>query len=171
MNPALIESAITKRTVAIMVVHLYGKCAAMDQIMPLAQKHRLVMIEDCAQAHGASLKGKKAGTFGDFGAFSFYPTKNLGALGDGGCLTTDSEVLQRKIAYLRNYGSDRKYYNEVIGVNSRLDELQAAFLRVKLRSLDKINEHKRSLAALYQQGLKSDFIKPVVHPDYYDVFH
>lgn len=171
MNPALIESAITKRTVAIMVVHLYGKCAAMDQITPLARKHKLVLIEDCAQAHGASVKGKKAGTFGDFGAFSFYPTKNLGALGDGGCLTTDSDALRTKIAYLRNYGSDRKYYNEVIGVNSRLDELQAAFLRVKLRSLDKINEHKRSLAALYQHGLKSDFIKPVVHPDYYDVYH
>jgi dTDP-4-amino-4,6-dideoxygalactose transaminase len=148
MNPKLIEPAITKKTVAIMVVHLYG-----------------------AQAHGASLNGKKAGTFGDFGAFSFYPTKNLGALGDGGCLTTDDEALRTKIAYLRNYGSDRKYYNEVIGVNSRLDELQAAFLRVKLRSLDKINEHKRSLAALYHQGLKSDFIKPVVHPDYYDVYH
>jgi dTDP-4-amino-4,6-dideoxygalactose transaminase len=171
MDPALIEPAITKRTVGIMVVHLYGKCAAMDRILPMAKKHNLVVIEDCAQAHGASLKGKRAGTFGDFGAFSFYPTKNLGALGDGGCLTTDDDGLRSKIAYLRNYGSDRKYYNEVIGVNSRLDELQAAFLRVKLRALDKINEHKRSLAVLYHRGLKNDFVKPVVHSDYYDVYH
>jgi dTDP-4-amino-4,6-dideoxygalactose transaminase len=171
MDPALIEPAITGRTVGIMVVHLYGKCAAMDRIVPTAKKHNLVLIEDCAQAHGASLKGKKAGTFGDFGAFSFYPTKNLGALGDGGCLTTDSDELRSKIARLRNYGSDRKYFNEVIGVNSRLDELQAAFLRVKLRALDRINEHKRSLASLYHQGLKNDFIKPVLHPDYQDVYH
>ena len=171
IDPSRLEEAITNKTVGIMVVHLYGKCAAMDTITKLAKSRNLRLIEDCAQAHGASLKGQRAGTFGDFGAFSFYPTKNLGALGDGGCLTTDNDALRTRISYLRNYGSDRKYYNEVIGVNSRLDELQAAFLNVKLKALDRINEHKRSLAAIYHVQLKQDFIKPVVHSDYYDVYH
>jgi dTDP-4-amino-4,6-dideoxygalactose transaminase len=171
IDPTRIEEAITNRTVAIMVVHLYGKCAAMDSILKIAISRDLKLIEDCAQAHGASFKGQRAGTFGDFGAFSFYPTKNLGALGDGGCLTTDDETLRRRISYLRNYGSDRKYYNEVIGVNSRLDELQAAFLSIKLKGLDRINEHKRGLAAIYHEGLKLDFIRPSVHPDYCDVYH
>lgn len=171
IDPEKIEEALTSKTVAIMVVHLYGKCCAMDQIGSLARKHDLKVIEDCAQAHGAKLKGQKAGTFGDYGAFSFYPTKNLGALGDSGCITTASEDLKRKINLLRNYGSEKKYYNEVIGVNSRLDELQAAFLRIKLRSLDQINEHKRKLAAIYMRELKEDFIKPAVAPDYYDVYH
>lgn len=171
IDPEKIEEAITTDTVAIMVVHLYGKCCAMDEINPLAKKYNLKIIEDCAQAHGAKLKDKKAGTFGDYGAFSFYPTKNLGALGDGGCLTTYSHDLEKKINFLRNYGSDRKYYNEVIGVNSRLDEIQAAFLRVKLKSLDKINEHKRKLAQIYTRELKQDFIKPAVGKDYYDVYH
>lgn len=171
IDPQKIEEAITANTVAIIVVHLYGKCCAMDEITSLATKHDLKIIEDCAQAHGASFKAKKTGTFGDFGAFSFYPTKNLGALGDAGCLTTDSQELKTKIQRLRNYGSDRKYYNEVIGVNSRLDELQASFLRIKLKSLDKINEHKRRLAEIYTRELKDDFIKPIVRADYYDVYH
>lgn len=171
IDPTRIEEAITNRTVAIMVVHLYGKCAAMKSIVKIAKSRDLKLIEDCAQAHGASFKGQRAGTFGDFGAFSFYPTKNLGALGDGGCLTTDDDSLRKRISYLRNYGSDRKYYNEVIGVNSRLDELQAAFLSIKLKGLDRINEHKRVLAAIYHEGLKSDFIKPSVHTDYCDVYH
>jgi len=171
IDPTKIETAITKNTVAIMVVHLYGKCCAMDQIMTLAARHKLVVIEDCAQAHGAMYKNKKAGTFGDFGAFSFYPTKNLGALGDGGCLNTDSNQLNIVARKLRNYGSERKYYNDLIGTNSRLDELQAAFLSVKLKYLDKITTHKRRLAALYHKNLKQDFQKPQVHPDYFDVFH
>lgn len=166
-----IEEAITKRTVAIIIVHLYGKCCSMDEITNLATKLDLKLIEDCAQAHGAMFKGKKAGTFGDYGAFSFYPTKNLGALGDGGCLTTGQEELNRRVGLLRNYGSEKKYYNKLIGVNSRLDELQAAFLQVKLKSLDNINEHKRVLAAIYDKELRSDFIKPVVDNDYYDVYH
>lgn len=166
-----IEASITKRTVAIMVVHLYGKCCEMDPISSIARKHGLRVIEDCAQAHGAKYKNRKAGTFGDFSAFSFYPTKNLGALGDGGSLNTNSEELAQLARKLRNYGSERKYYNDVIGVNSRLDELQAAFLSVKLRHLDEINGHKRKLASLYQVNLKDDFIKPQVHPDYFDVFH
>ena len=166
-----IEEAVTDKTVAIMVVHLYGKCCAMDEIKSLADRHKLKLIEDCAQSHGAKFKENRAGTFGDFGAFSFYPTKNLGALGDAGCLTTQDDTLGRHIGLLRNYGSEKKYYNEVIGVNSRLDEMQAAFLNVKLRSLDQINEHKRKLAVIYSQELKQDFIKPSAHRDYYDVFH
>lgn len=171
IDPAKIEEKITPRTKAILVVHLYGKICAMDRIMAIAQKHKLFVVEDCAQAHGASLKGSKAGTFGDYGAWSFYPTKNLGAIGDAGAITCKDEELLTAITTLRNYGSKVKYYNEVVGFNSRLDELQAALLRVKLAKMDAITEHKRSLGALYHEGLKNDFIKPQVHPDYFDVFH
>ncbi len=171
IDPKKIEEAVTPKTVAIMIVHLYGKCCSMDEIIQIAKRSNLKIIEDCAQAHGARYKGKQAGTFGDFGAFSFYPTKNLGALGDGGCVNTDNEQLRSTIRLLRNYGSEKKYYNELAGVNSRLDELQASFLRVKLKELDKINEHKRKLASLYHQGLKDDFVKPLVNNDYYDVYH
>ena len=171
IDPARIEEAITKNTVAIMVVHLYGKCCAMDQVCATGNRYDLKIIEDCAQAHGAMFKNKKAGTFGNLSAFSFYPTKNLGALGDGGCVNTDSAELDKIVRVLRNYGSEKKYYNEIIGVNSRLDELQAAFLNVKLKYLEKINGHKRKLASLYQKDLKGDFIRPLVHPDYHDVFH
>ncbi len=171
IQPERIEASITKNTVAIMVVHLYGKCCEMDAICSIAKKHELKLIEDCAQAHGAMFKNKRAGSFGDFSAFSFYPTKNLGGLGDGGSLNTNSAELDIIARKLRNYGSERKYYNDIIGVNSRLDELQAAFLAVKLKHLDYINTHKRKLATLYQTNLKEDFIKPKVHPDYFDVFH
>lgn len=171
IDPKQIEESITKNTVAIMVVHLYGKCCEMDAIGSIAKKHELKLIEDCAQSHGAMFKNRKAGNFGDFSAFSFYPTKNLGALGDGGSLNTSSDELAILARKLRNYGSERKYYNDIIGVNSRLDELQAAFLSVKLKHLDDINTHKRKLASLYQANLKDDFIKPQVHQDYFDVFH
>jgi dTDP-4-amino-4,6-dideoxygalactose transaminase len=171
IDPGKLEVAITPRTVAIMVVHLYGKCCKMDDITRICRERGLRLIEDCAQSHGATFKQQQTGTFGDFGAFSFYPTKNLGALGDGGALTTPDDHLMRQVKMYRNYGSEKKYYNEVIGTNSRLDELQAAFLRVKLRSLNQINDHKRKLANLYHNNLKSDFIKPVVDPDYFDVFH
>ena len=171
IDPAKIEEKITSRTRAIMVVHLYGKVCQMDEIMKIAEKHNLKVVEDCAQAHGAMFKGKKAGNFGDYGAFSFYPTKNLGAMGDAGALTSNSEPLHKKVLMFRNYGSEVKYYNEVVGYNSRLDEIQAAFLGVKLKSLEKINLHKRNLAAIYLQGLKDDFIKPVVHADFEDVYH
>lgn len=166
-----IEEKITSKTRAIMVVHLYGKVCEMDVINSIAKKHNLKVIEDCAQAHGAKFKNKKAGNWGDFGAFSFYPTKNLGALADAGAMTTNDDILAEAIKTLRNYGSKQKYYNEVVGYNSRLDEVQAAFLSVKLKALDKINEHKRKLADLYLTNLKSDFIKPVVHVDYFDVYH
>lgn len=171
IDPTKIEQAITPKTRAIMIVHLYGKCCNMDAITAIKEKYNLVLIEDCAQSHGAMYKGKKSGTFGQFGAFSFYPTKNLGALGDAGAITTNNEIYAETIKKLRNYGSEKKYYNEYMGVNSRLDELQAAFLQVKLEALDAINAHKQKLAAMYLNQLKSDFILPVVNADYVDVFH
>lgn len=171
IDPTKIEAAITSKTKAIVVVHLYGKVCEMDPILALCKKYKLKLIEDCAQAHGATYRGKKAGAFGDFGAFSFYPTKNLGALGDAGAILCDDDDLNKKIRRLRNYGSDVKYYNEVVGYNSRLDEMQAAFLSVKLNYLDKITTHKRNLAAIYLNNLKEDFIKPAVHPDFFDVYH
>lgn len=170
IDPDEIEQKITPKTVAVMVVHLYGRCCEMDRIEAICSKNNLLLIEDCAQAHGATFKGKKAGSFG-IGAFSFYPTKNLGALGDAGAVTCSSEELATRFRTLRNYGSKVKYYNEVAGYNSRLDEVQAGFLSIKLRKLDEINQHKNKLAALYHEGLREDFIKPALHPDYYHVYH
>jgi dTDP-4-amino-4,6-dideoxygalactose transaminase len=171
IDPQRIEDAITSKTRAIMIVHLYGKPCDMDPIMDICKRRNLYLIEDCAQSHGAHYKGKKTGTFGDMAAFSFYPTKNLGALGDAGAIVTANSDYAKKAAMLRNYGSEKKYYNEYVGVNSRLDEMQAAFLRVKLKNLDNVVEHKRSLAAAYHQNLNKEIIKPVVNPDFYDVFH
>ncbi len=171
IDPSKLESCITSRTRAIMVVHLYGKACDMDPILAVAKRHNLRVIEDCAQAHGAMYKRKKVGIIGDFGAFSFYPTKNLGCLGDGGAIVVNDASLAETLRKLRNYGSSKKYYNDLVGFNSRLDEVQAGFLSVKLKHLDEINKHKRNLAQLYIKGLKSDFIKPHVHPDYYDVYH
>ena len=166
-----IAEKISPRTKAILVVHLYGKVCEMDKIMTIANMYSLKVIEDCAQSHGASFKGVKAGNFGHFGAFSFYPTKNLGALGDAGAITTNDNELYNIVNMLRNYGSKIKYQNELVGYNSRLDELQAAFLIVKLGQLDLLTQHKRKLAELYSEGLKSEFIKPGMHPDHYDVYH
>ncbi|HAF28014.1 MAG TPA: aminotransferase [Bacteroidales bacterium] len=171
IDPLKIEKAIAKKTKAVIVVHLYGKPCDMEPILEICKNYKLFLIEDCAQAHGAEYKGKKVGSFGDFGAFSFYPTKNLGCLGDGGALLTNSEELNNKIQMLRNYGSNKKYYNKYIGVNSRLDEMQAAFLRVKLNYLDEINKHKRKLASIYNNKLKDAFIKPEVNSDFFDVYH
>jgi len=171
IDPKKIEEAITSRTVAIVVVHLYGKSCEMDKIGDICKRYNLKLIEDVAQAHGAKFKGQNAGSFGEFGAFSFYPTKNLGALGDAGCLTTNDGELDQKVRMLRNYGSRVKYVNDLIGYNSRLDEVQAGFLRVKLKRLDEINTHKRNLARIYLDNLKDDFIKPVENADYYDVYH
>ena len=154
-----------------MIVHLYGKCCDMDPIISLCKKYNLKLIEDCAQSHGAKYKDKKSGTFGDVNAFSFYPTKNLGALGDAGSVNTDDENIAKAVKSLRNYGSGKKYYNERIGINSRLDEVQAGFLSIKLKKLDELNSHKRKLASIYLKELKDDFIKPVVDPDYFDVYH
>jgi dTDP-4-amino-4,6-dideoxygalactose transaminase len=171
IDPSKIEDKITFKTKAIMVVHLYGKCCEMDKILEIAGVRNLKVIEDCAQAHGAKFKGKIAGTFGEFGAYSFYPTKNLGALGDAGAIITGSEDLNIRTRTLRNYGSKIKYSNEIVGVNSRLDEIQAAFLRVKLRHIVKITEHKRKLAKIYTENLSDYFIKPTVDSRFYDVYH
>ena len=171
INPALIEGYITKSTGAVIVVHLYGKLCDMASIVPLCKKYRLPIIEDCAQAHGAMYEDKVAGSFGDFGAHSFYPTKNLGALGDAGAITTNNSNLDRKVRSLRNYGSREKYVNEYIGYNSRLDELQAGFLRIKLKYLDEITSHKRRLAQIYLDNLSPHFVAPSVQRSFYDVYH
>ena len=166
-----IEERITEKTKGIMLVHLYGKCCNMDSILKISKKYNLKVIEDCAQSHGAKFKKRITGSFGDFGAHSFYPTKNLGALGDAGAVTTNNFELSEKIRALRNYGSKVKYRNDYVGCNSRLDEVQAGFLSIKLKKINKITEHKRKLAKLYLENLKTDFIKPVVENDYYDVYH
>lgn len=153
IDPARIEASITSRTKAILVVHLYGQPAEMDPIISLARKFSLKIIEDCAQAHGARYKGRRVGSLGDAAGFSFYPGKNLGAIGDGGAVTTNDEALAHRVKILRNYGSEVKYHNEVKGYNSRLDELQAALLRVKLSRLDEWNERRREVAARYIQEL------------------
>lgn len=171
IDPAKIEASITPKTRAIVVVHLYGKACNMDPILALCKKYNLKLVEDCAQSHGATYKGKQTGTFGEFGAFSFYPTKNLGALGDAGAIVCSDDTLTTTIRRLRNYGSDKKYYNELVGYNSRLDEVQAAFLSIKLKRLDEINAHKRKLASIYLNNLKADYIKPVTDADYFDVYH
>ena len=154
IDPALVEAAITPRTKVILPVHLYGQPADMDPILAIARKHGLRVLEDGAQAHGARYKGRRIGAHGDVVAWSFYPGKNLGALGDGGAITTDDAELADRIRVLRNYGSRVKYVNEVQGYNSRLDPLQAAVLRVKLAHLDAWNARRASVAAAYLQGLE-----------------
>ncbi len=149
LDPHRIEAAITSRTKAIMPVHLYGQPADMDPVMEIANKHGLKVLEDVAQAQGAAYKGCRTGSLGHAAGHSFYPTKNLGAFGDGGAVTTNDAGLADRVRLLRNYGSKQRYYNEVIGYNSRLDELQAAFLRVKLRHLDEWNERRAKIAAIY----------------------
>ncbi len=154
INPELIEKAITKKTKAILPVHLYGQCADMDAINEIAKRRGIKVIEDAAQAHGALYKGRKAGSLGHAAGFSFYPGKNLGAIGDAGAVTTNDGELAEKIRLLRNYGSKVKYYNEVKGFNSRLDEMQAAFLRVKLKRLDEWNSRRMQIAKRYFEALK-----------------
>ena len=166
IDPSLIEEKLTPKTKAIMPVHLYGQPCDMDPIMAIAKKHGLYVIEDCAQAHGATYKGKVIGSFGDAAGFSFYPGKNLGALGDAGATVTNSEELAKKIRALGNYGSDYKYHHIYTGNNSRLDELQAAFLSAKLPLMDKVNENRRAIAARYLAGIHNpDIILPFV-PEY-----
>ena len=166
IDPTKIEDAITDKTKAIMPVHLYGQACDMDPIMEIARKHNLFVVEDCAQAHGATYKGKVIGSFGDAAGFSFYPGKNLGALGDAGAAVTDSEDLAKKIRALGNYGSDYKYHHIMQGNNSRLDELQAAFLAAKLPILNKVNEERRRVARKYLEGMQNpEVILPYV-PDY-----
>jgi dTDP-3-amino-3,4,6-trideoxy-alpha-D-glucose transaminase len=155
LDPARVEAAITPRTRAIIPVHLYGQPADMDSIMALAQKHGLKVLEDAAQAQGARYRGRRVGSLGHAAGHSFYPTKNLGALGDAGAVTTSDKELADKVRCLRNYGSRQRYYNEAKGVNSRLDELQAAFLRVKLRHLDDWNARRSKIAQFYLSQLST----------------
>lgn len=166
-----IEEKINAKTKAIMLVHLYGNPCDMSPIMAICKKHNLYLIEDCAQSHGASYQNQITGTFGQFGAFSFYPTKNLGALGDAGGISINDEKYVETLMALRNYGSHVKYHNDFIGYNSRLDEVQAAFLSVKLKALDSINKHKQGLAKIYLEHLKSDFILPITTSNSEHVYH
>lgn len=167
-----IEARITERTKAILPVHLFGQMAAMDEITEIARRHNLIVIEDACQAIGASYKGRKAGSWGDAGCFSFFPSKNLGGYGDGGMITTDNDDLAGRLKMLRTHGSRRKYFNELVGYNSRLDEMQAAILRVKLRRLDAWNLARRQKAEIYNQFLNQLGLKlPKVMNDADHVYH
>lgn len=168
MDPQLIEAQITDRTRAIIAVHLYGRCADMDPIISIAKKYNLKVIEDAAQAHGAEYKGKKAGSLGDAAGFSFYPGKNLGALGDGGIVVTNDGELAKKVRMLGNYGARIKYYHEYQGTNSRLDEMQAAFLNIKLTYLDMWNNYRNEIAKRYISGIQNkNIVCPVLGDDVY----
>ena len=172
INPDMIEQAITPKTKAIMPVHLYGQACNMDSILEMAKKHNLRIVEDCAQAHGATYKGQKVGTFGDVAGFSFYPGKNLGALGDAGAVITNNEELAKKIRALGNYGSDYKYHHIYKGNNSRLDELQAAFLLAKLPLLEKMNVERRKIADRYLREIKNPkIVLPSYDKEYLPVWH
>lgn len=160
IDPTLIEQAITKNTKAIMPVHLYGHVANMEKIQEIARAHKLFIIEDAAQAHGASTNGKRAGSFGHAAGFSFYPGKNLGCYGDGGAVITNDKDLVDRIRMIANYGSKKRYYHDSIGINSRLDELQAAFLRVRLNHLDAWNARRLDIASAYNQGIKNNWELP-----------
>lgn len=173
MDPSKIEAAITAKTRAIVPVHLYGSPCAIDTVLKIARKHGLYVVEDACQAHGASYKGRMAGTFGDAGAFSFYPTKNLACYGDGGMVVTGNTGIAKKVKLLRNYGQPARYSCEIIGINSRLDELQASVLRTKLRCLDKTNSKRKYLAALYDKYLKNipEVMTPQAGNDAWHVYH
>ncbi len=166
IDPTKIEEKITNKTKAIMPVHLYGQPCDMDPIMDIAKKHGLFVVEDCAQAHGSTYKGKKIGSFGDAAGFSFYPGKNLGALGDAGATLTNNKELADKIRALGNYGSDYKYHHIYMGNNSRLDEMQAVFLAAKLPILEKMNIERRRIASLYLDGIKNENVILPFVPDY-----
>jgi len=173
IDPKNIERAITKKTKAIIPVHLFGQACQMDAIMKIAQSHHLFVIEDNAQSHGATFKNKKTGSFGNINATSFYPGKNLGAIGDAGAVTTNSERIANKIKSLRNYGESKRYINEYIGFNSRLDELQAAFLRVRLAHLGAYTKQKQAIAHRYDAELAGvgDIILPVTEIGATNVYH
>lgn len=173
IDPVKLKEALTERTKAVIAVHLYGQPADMDSICSSVGNTRIKIIEDAAQAHGARYKGRRVGSLADAAAFSFYPGKNLGAFGDAGAVVTDDEALAQRIRKIANYGSEKKYLHSVKGVNSRLDELQAAFLRVKLLALDEWNDRRKALARLYIDKLKAvpNLTLPEVHPDTDPVWH
>lgn len=172
INTNKIEEKITKKTKAIIPVHLYGHPGDMNQIAKLAKKYNLYVIEDACQAHGARIGDTKTGFWGDLGCFSFYPTKNLGAYGDGGIVVTKNEEFREKLLYLRNYGQKKKYFHDCFGTNTRLDELQAAILRVKLKYLDDWNDSRRKIAKRYNDNIASEYICcPVEQDGYFHVYH
>lgn len=167
-----IEAAITDKTKAILAVHLYGQACDMTKIMDIAKKHDLLVVEDCAQSHGNHWQGQRVGTFGDVACFSFYPTKGCGAFGDGGCIVTNNEELAERCKIFHNYGSEKKYHNQVVGCNSRLDEMQAGLLRVKLRHLDELNEERNRIANRYLKEIHNPLVQlPRIRPGADSVWH
>ena len=158
IDASKIEEKITDRTKAVLVVHLYGQASNMKTIVQVCNKHNLRLVEDCAQSHGAKFDGQMTGTFGDIGCFSFYPSKNLGAFGDAGAIVTNNDQIAEDVRVFRNYGSEKRYYNKVVGTNSRLDEMQAGFLRIRLQYLDKLAEEKRVICERYLQELHNNKI-------------
>lgn len=172
LDPKEIEKRITPRTKAVLAVHLYGQPCEMEEIADLCKRHHLYLVEDCAQSHGATLNGKMTGTIGDIACFSFYPGKNLGAFGDGGAIVTDNEELYQAARIFRNYGSEKRYHNQVVGVNSRLDEIQAGLLRVRLSHLTELNEERAEICERYLKEIQNDkIILPIVRKGAKHVWH
>ena len=172
IEPEQILSAITKNTKVIIPVHIYGQASNIEKIMTIAKGHNIYVIEDCAQSHGATFNGNKLGTFGDLSCFSFYPTKNLGAIGDGGMIVSDNIELMHKVKLLREYGWGKHFVSEIPGWNSRLDEIQAAILRIKLRYLDKDNKARQNIAHIYDNGLKNTEVTlPITRKNASHVYH
>lgn len=172
IDASKIEEKITDRTKAVLVVHLYGQASQMDKIVSICKKHNLRLVEDCAQSHGSAFRGKTTGTFGDIGCFSFYPSKNIGAFGDGGAIVTDDEEIAKKMRIYRNYGSEKRYYNMVVGTNSRLDEIQAALLSVRLKYARELNEEKQRIAEEYDKRLDNPLIElPKVREGADHIYH
>ena len=159
IDASKIEKKITEKTKAILVVHLYGQAAQMDKICEIAKKYNLKVVEDCAQSHGACFGGKMTGTFGDIGCFSFYPSKNLGAFGDAGAIVTNNAHIAESVKIFRNYGSEKRYYNKVVGTNSRLDEIQAGLLRVKLQHLPELTAERTKISEAYLRNIRNSRIK------------
>lgn len=172
IDASKIEEKITERTKAILVVHLYGQASNMAPIVELCRKYHLRLVEDCAQSHGARFTGQMTGTFGDIGCFSFYPSKNLGAFGDAGAIVTNNDQIAEDVRVFRNYGSEKRYYNKVVGTNSRLDELQAGLLRVRLKHLDELAAEKKRICARYLSGINNRKIKlPLIREGATHIWH
>ena len=167
-----VEEKITDKTKAILVVHLYGQASNMAPIMEIANRHNLRVVEDCAQSHGAKFNGQMTGTFGDIGCFSFYPSKNLGAFGDGGAIVTNNQKLDKAVRIFRNYGSEKRYYNKVVGANSRLDEIQAGLLRIRLSHMEELEQEKTAICQRYLEGIQNPLFElPKIRDDATHIWH